>query len=215
MASPTPSLALYKYDACGYCQRVMRAIEALGIEDQVELRDTMVDPQWRKELIQATGAGTVPVLRIEEPVLVDGGGEGGAEGEPPKVRWMPESRDIIAYLYERFGEGKQPPVVDATGLHRVATMAMWALLGAGIFFTELQPELWFAACFIGAARSLHNWWRTKVWFHAAVGAVFLFACTSIVMRARGVVDLPWWYVAYGLIGVLLVAGLIARRRLRG
>jgi len=196
-------LALYKYDACGYCQSVLRTIATLEIEDEIELRDTLVDPTWRKELVGAMGRGTVPVLRIEEP----------AESGEPEVRWLPESKDIIAYLYERFGDGKQPPMVDATSLHRVATMAMWALLGAGIFFTEKQAPLWFSACFIGAIRSFHNGWRSKGWFHYAIGAVFVLASTSIVLRAYQVVDLPWWYFAYGLVGLLFVGGLVFRRRL--
>ena len=197
------ALALYKYDACGYCQRVMRAIADLGLEDRVELRDTLVDTRWRKELVAATGQATVPVLRVEEP---------SEEGEP-EVRWLPESRDIVAFLYERFGDGKKPPVVEAMLAHRVATMAMWALLGAGVFFTELQPVLWFTACLIGAARSFHNLWRTRTWFHGAVGLVFLFACASIALRAYRLVEIPWWYVAYGLVGLLLVGGLVYRRRL--
>ena len=196
-------LALYKYDACGYCQAVLRTIAALGIEEEIELRDTLVDPKWRKELVAAMGRATVPVLRIEEP---DELGE-------PSIRWLPESKDIIAHLYERFGEGKQPPRMDVTSLHRVATMAMWALLGAGVFFTELQAPLWFTACFIGAIRSFHNGWRTKGWFHWAIGVVFLLASTSIVLRAYAVVDLPWWYFAYGLVGLLLLGGLVFRRRL--
>jgi glutathione S-transferase len=199
-------LALYKYDACGYCQQVLRAIRDLDIEDEVELRDTLIDPKWRKELIGAMGRATVPVLRIEEPA--------DAEDGEPSVRWLPESRDIVAYLYERYGEGKEPPKLDVASVQRVATMAMWALLGAGIFFTEWQAPLWFTACMIGALRSFHNGWRTKGWFHWAIGAVFLFASASILLRAYRIVDLPWWYVAYGLVGLLLVGGLLFRRRLR-
>lgn len=195
-------LALYKYDACGYCQRVMRALAALEIEDEVELRDTLVDPARRKELVSATGGATVPVLRVEEP---------GEDGEP-RVEWIPESKDIVAYLYERFGEGKEPPKLDVRAVHRVATMAMWALLGAGVFLEELQAPLWFTACLIGAVRSFHNGWRTKGWFHWAIGAVFVLASASIVLRAYQVVDLPWWYFAYGLVGMLFLGGLFFRRR---
>lgn len=197
-------LALYEYDACPDCQRVLAAIADLGIADEVELRDTLVDTRWRKELVAEVGRATVPVLRIEEP----------QEGGEPEVRWLPESRQIVAYLYERFGEGKKPPVLEAALIHRVATMAMWALLGAGIFFVEMQPALWFSACLIGAVRSVHNWWRTRFWFHGVIGLVFLLACASIVLRAYQVVDLPWWYAAYGLIALLLIGGLVYRRGLR-
>ncbi len=198
-------LALYKYDACSYCQRVLRAIRDLEIEDEVELRDTLVDPQRRKELVAGTGSATVPVLRIEEP---------SEHGDEPNIHWLPESTAIVQYLYERFGEGKEPPKIDIASVQRVATMAMWALLGAGIFFVELQAPLWFTACMIGAVRSFYNGYRTKGFFHWAIGAVFLFASASIALRAYEVVDLPWWYVAYALVGLLLVGGLLYRRRLR-
>lgn len=82
-------LALYKYDSCGYCRWVLRTIEELGLEGRIELRDVLREPSRREELFEARGRGTVPVLRIESD-----------EG----VRWMGESRDIIAWLKERFGE---------------------------------------------------------------------------------------------------------------
>ena len=80
-------LRLYQFDACGYCARVRSAIERLGLD--VEIRQVDENLEYRREVIEATGRETVPVLRIEDS---DGG-----------VRWMPESREIIAYLNERFG----------------------------------------------------------------------------------------------------------------
>jgi glutaredoxin len=71
-----PELVLYHMPWCGYCQRVERALEQLGLE--IELRE-------------ARGRTTVPVLRIREP---DG-----------TETWMPESLDIVAYLRRRFGSG--------------------------------------------------------------------------------------------------------------
>lgn len=78
-------LALYHYEGCGYCARVRRGLERLGVE--VELRDIDEEPRFEEELVQARGRRTVPVLRIEE------------EG---RVQWMGESRDILAYLERRF-----------------------------------------------------------------------------------------------------------------
>lgn len=75
-------LVLYKYDSCFYCRRVFQAIERLGV--QVEYRDVRDDPAWRADLRERTGRSQVPCL------LVD--------GEP-----MFESRDIVAWLEERFG----------------------------------------------------------------------------------------------------------------
>ena len=80
-------LSLYQYDSCPYCARVRSVLDRLGLE--VELRDTLMEPEYSRELIEATGRRTVPVLRIET-----------SEGE---VSWMPESADIIRYLQDRFG----------------------------------------------------------------------------------------------------------------
>ncbi len=80
-------LSLYQFDTCPFCQRVRMVIDELGID--VEIRDTLVDPRHAKDVREATGRSTVPVLRIEE--------------EGREVRWMPESADIIRYLLERYG----------------------------------------------------------------------------------------------------------------
>ena len=79
-------LALYHYQACGYCARVRALLQQLGIE--IELRDILQDRSHLRDLVGATGRQTVPCLRIE-----------GAE----ETQWMHESRDIVRYLGERFG----------------------------------------------------------------------------------------------------------------
>lgn len=78
------SHALYYYDACPYCQRVLRFLEEAGIE--VEMRNTLRDPAARAELLRGGGRGMVPCLRIRE----DG-----------REHWLYESADIIAYLKQR------------------------------------------------------------------------------------------------------------------
>lgn len=78
-------LALYYYDSCPFCIRVLMAIRQLGLD--IELRNILSDPQHRADLTAARGRATVPVLRIS----ADGGDE-----------WMPESVDIVAYLRRRF-----------------------------------------------------------------------------------------------------------------
>jgi glutaredoxin 2 len=75
------SYALYYYDACPYCQRVLGALPKVKVA--VEKRNTMSNADYRKELIQGGGRSTVPCLRIEE------------NGQ---VRWMYESMDIIQHL---------------------------------------------------------------------------------------------------------------------
>ena len=79
-------LSLYHYAGCMWCGMVQRALQQLGVE--VAQRDILQEPEHMRDLVAATGRQTVPCLRIQE------GGED---------LWMFESRDIIAYLQERFG----------------------------------------------------------------------------------------------------------------
>lgn len=84
----TKGLSIYGYPQCPFCQRVLRAVDGMGLE--IELRNTATDNAYQSELVGAMGRATVPVLRIEK-----------ADGQ---VRWLPESLDIIEYLEERFEE---------------------------------------------------------------------------------------------------------------
>ncbi len=56
-------LTLYKFDSCPFCIRVMRVLDATGVE--VEMRDTRGDPQARAHLLAETGRTTVPCLFID------------------------------------------------------------------------------------------------------------------------------------------------------
>ena len=80
-------LALYHFDHCPFCRMVRSAVDKLDVD--VEFRDILVDSGHRDDLIEARGRATVPVLRITSP-----------DGED---RWMPESRDIVAYLQKTYG----------------------------------------------------------------------------------------------------------------
>jgi len=81
-------LSLYYFDGCPFCVRVLRAIDALGLE--VELRNIYTDPARLAELREVRGRTTVPVLRITS-----------RDGED---RWMPESADIVRYLQATYGQ---------------------------------------------------------------------------------------------------------------
>ena len=63
------------------------ATDTLDVD--VEPRNILIDPQHRSDLVDARGRATVPVLRITSP-----------DGDD---RWMPESRDIMAYLQKTYG----------------------------------------------------------------------------------------------------------------
>lgn len=74
-------LELFKFDSCPFCVRVMRRVQALGLEGQIRYRDTMREPGAADELVRRGGEEQVPCLFID--------------GEP-----MYESADIIAWLEE-------------------------------------------------------------------------------------------------------------------
>ena len=81
-------LALYYFDGCPFCVRVLRAIDTLRLD--VELRNIYEDRDYLDELRAVRGRTTVPVLRITS-----------ANGED---RWMPESADIVRYLQATYGQ---------------------------------------------------------------------------------------------------------------
>ena len=87
MSESSEGLVLYGYPQCPFCNRVLSAIEQLGVE--IPLRNTMQDAAHREAVLEAMGRGTVPVLRVED--------------SPGDVEWIPESADIIRYLMGRFG----------------------------------------------------------------------------------------------------------------
>jgi len=87
MQSEEKKLILYHLDWCPFCVRVRAAAERLGVElDLVEIAE---HPEARAMLVRRRGRATVPVLGIPN----DDGPES----------LLGESRDIIAYLHERFG----------------------------------------------------------------------------------------------------------------
>lgn len=85
MMTADHELTLYARGGCWYCQSVLRAIERLGLD--VEVRNIWESEEAARELLQATGRLTVPVLRIRD-----------TDGD---IRWLPESADIIRHLEAR------------------------------------------------------------------------------------------------------------------
>ncbi|HIF93724.1 MAG: glutathione S-transferase N-terminal domain-containing protein [Myxococcales bacterium] len=80
-------LTIYGYPQCPFCRRVFNAAASLGLE--IPLRNTLFGGEDKRDLKEAVGRTTVPVLRIEQ--------------EGANTVWISESADIVAYLEERFG----------------------------------------------------------------------------------------------------------------
>ncbi len=84
-------LTLYYSPSCPFCQRVLNALPALGLEPDINhgkagamtLKNTAANRDYQNELIAGGGKKTVPCLAIHR----DG-----------TVTWMYESLDIIAFL---------------------------------------------------------------------------------------------------------------------
>ncbi|MEE1159924.1 MAG: glutaredoxin [Atopobiaceae bacterium] len=76
-------LDLYYYDSCPYCQKALRAMRKLGIEDKIVLRNILQDQQAADTLVRVGGKRQVPCLFID--------------GVP-----MYESDDIVEYLTNLF-----------------------------------------------------------------------------------------------------------------
>lgn len=79
------SLQLYKFDSCPFCRKVMRHFESRGIK--VEMRDTMLEPSYREELLRLGGKSQVPCLMID--------------GKP-----LYESDDIIAWVDRNYDSSR-------------------------------------------------------------------------------------------------------------
>lgn len=76
-------LDLYYYDACPYCQKVLRAMRQLGIEHEITLKNILRSQKAADTLVRVGGKRQVPCLFID--------------GVP-----MYESDDIVAWLQKEF-----------------------------------------------------------------------------------------------------------------
>ena len=96
MTETAPTLELYNLQGCPYCAKVRRALDDLDLD--YETHDVPRSRGKRDAVYAASGQRGVPVL-------VDR--SNGIEG-------MPESDDIVDYLYEEYGDGETPPsgIVD-------------------------------------------------------------------------------------------------------
>ena len=91
MGVSSPELELYHLQGCPYCKQVTQALSDLGLE--YKTHSVAHSRSNRPEVEEVSGQRGVPVL-------VDR--TNGIEG-------MAESDDIIEYLYDEYGDGKQPP----------------------------------------------------------------------------------------------------------
>lgn len=79
-------MSLYQFKRCPFCVRTRRNIHKLNLP--IEYRDASRGSPYRNELEQQGGQIKVPCLRIEED---------------DQIRWLYDSKEIIAFLHARFG----------------------------------------------------------------------------------------------------------------
>jgi glutaredoxin-related protein len=63
------AMELYYYNECGFSQSVLNCMTNLHCEDKIVRKNIRENPDNEKELIQLTGAKTVPVLVIDGQLI--------------------------------------------------------------------------------------------------------------------------------------------------
>jgi len=91
------NLALYHYQSCPFCGITREAIKYMeqGASGKpaaynIDQRDILKQPEYRKELISGGGKPQVPCLKIET--------------NNGTIHWLYESRDIIEFLQNRYAD---------------------------------------------------------------------------------------------------------------
>ena len=59
------ALELYFYNECSFSRSVLNCLVNLHCEDKIIKKNIRENPEYEKELIELTGAKTVPVLLID------------------------------------------------------------------------------------------------------------------------------------------------------
>jgi glutathione S-transferase len=91
MSNRDIGLELYELQHCPYCAKVRRALDDLDLV--YESHEVPNSRSKRTEVQKISGQSGVPVL-------VDPNND---------IEGMAESDDIVAYLYEEYGDGKERP----------------------------------------------------------------------------------------------------------
>ena len=79
-------LALYQFSTCPFCIKVRQEMRRLSLN--IEKRDAQHSIENRQALLTQGGSSKVPCLKITD--------------EDKQTRWLYGSREIIAYLQQRF-----------------------------------------------------------------------------------------------------------------
>jgi glutathione S-transferase len=121
---PARLLELYEFEACPYCRKVREALSILDLEAMIH-PCPKGGPTWRPQVRKLGGKELFPYL-------VD----------PNVGRAMYESDDIVAHLFEQYGDGRVPFALSAGVLTDVSsTLSGLPRLGGGGWYRPARrPE---------------------------------------------------------------------------
>jgi len=129
-ARPAQPLSLYEFEGCPYCRKVREALSILDLEADV-FPCPKRGPRFRPEVVRRGG-------KAQFPYLVD----------PNTGIELYESDAIVAYLFDRYGDGRVPWALSLGPLTDLSAQAasLWRP-AAGVFYVParapVQPlELW-------------------------------------------------------------------------
>jgi glutathione S-transferase len=127
---PEQTLQLFEFEGCPYCRKVREALSILDLEADV-FPCPKRGPRFRPEVVRRGG-------KAQFPYLVD----------PNTGVEMYESDAIVAYLFDRYGDGRVPLALSLGALTNLSAQAasLWRP-GIGVFYAparapELPLELW-------------------------------------------------------------------------
>lgn len=113
-ARPALQLEFYEFEGCPFCRKVREALSILDLEAKI-LPCPKGGQRFRKEVIERGG-------KAQFPYMVD----------PNTGREMYESDAIVRYLFNQYGDGEVPSLLDLGPLTDLGSMVsgLWRM-GAG------------------------------------------------------------------------------------
>lgn len=116
---PERTLELWEFEGCPYCRKVREALSILDLDAHVR-PCPKAGPRYRPELVERGG-------KAQFPYLVD----------PNTGKEMYESDDIVAYLFETYGQGRPSWLLRAGPLNDLSAFSVG--LWRGTSGTRYRP----------------------------------------------------------------------------
>jgi glutaredoxin len=79
-------LELFYYEQCPFCMFVLRKIQSLGLEEKIELKNTLTSRENQEYHVAQTGRSTVPCLYINDQPLFE---------SADIMEWLEDNKDAV------------------------------------------------------------------------------------------------------------------------